>query len=214
MICGLATYFINRQINDRQSVLNHLKSSEEKFRFLAETANDSFITTDSVGKITDVNSAGEGMFGYSKSELLGKPLSLLMPPKLPQEETDPSFEKFVSTVSGVRTLEIPGLKKDSTLFPMEISVSKWETSDGIFYTSIVRDITERKFFIKTLLNNEHRLFQFLDAIPMGVLVRDPTGSPYYSNHAHDVLCGTDLVKNKTPIDQTPEIQRLFHRRNG
>jgi PAS domain S-box-containing protein len=209
VFCGLAGYFINRQINERQAAMNHLKSSEEKFRFLAETANDSFITTDSTGKITDINPTGETMFGYSELELVGKPLSLLMPQKFSQEGIDLSFEKFVSIVSGVQTLEISGLRKDLSTFPLEVSVSKWETKDGIFYTTISRDITERKFFIKTLLNNEHRLFQFLNAIPLGVLVRDPTGAPYYSNQAHDELFGTDMVKNKTLIDQTPEAHHLF-----
>ncbi len=209
VICGLAGYFINRQINERQAFLNHLKSSEEKFRFLTETAYDAFITTDSDGNITDINPAGEAMFGYSKPELVCKPLSLLMPQKFDLEGIDLSFEKFVSIVSGVQTLEITGIKKDLSIFPSEVSVSKWKTKDGVFHTAIVRDITERKFFIKTLLNNEHRLFQFLDAIPMGVLVRDPTGAPYYSNHAHDELFGSDMVKNKTLIDQTPEAHHLF-----
>ncbi len=209
MICALAGYFINRQISERQAALNQLKSSEEKFRFLTETANDSFITTDSQGAITDINPAGEGMFGFSKSELAGNPLSLLMPQKFNHEGTDLSIEKFITNVSAIQTLEISGRRKDSSVFPLEVSVSKWETKAGTFYTTISRDITERKFFIKTLLNNEHRLFQFLDAIPLGVLVRDPTGAPYYSNQAHNELFGTDMVKNKTPINQTPEAHHLF-----
>src|SRR4029077_9485957 len=51
IICSLAAYFINRQIRERQIAMNLLKSSEERFRTIAENANDAFVTTDKWGKI-------------------------------------------------------------------------------------------------------------------------------------------------------------------
>ena len=209
LACGLAGYSINRYIHERQEALNHLKASEEKFRFLAESANDAFITTDSSGKISDVNPAGEALFGYSRTELKGKPLSLLLPPKPENEPGGFFFEKFAAMTLGVRTLELSGRKKDGTEFPLELSLSQWRTHDGVFYTTIIRDIMERKFFIKTLLNNEHRLFQFLDAIPVGVLVRDPSGAPYYANQKAKEIFGRDVIKTMPPGAPSAETERLF-----
>ncbi|HJT24500.1 MAG TPA: PAS domain S-box protein, partial [bacterium] len=209
LACGLAGYSINRQIHERQAALNSLKSSEEKFRFLAESANDAFITADSGGKISDVNPAGEALFGYSKEELKDKPLSLLLLPKEPNEPGGLFFEKFAAMTLGVRTLELNGRKKDGTEFPLELSLSQWKTRDGVFYTAIIRDIMERKFFIKTLLNNEHRLFQFLDAIPVGVLVRDPSGAPYYANQKAKEIFGTDTFKSGDDTALISETRQFY-----
>lgn len=214
LACGLAGYSINRYIHERQEALNNLKSSEEKFRFLAESANDAFITTDSGGKISDVNPAGETLFGYSKEELGGKPLSLLLPPKPGDEPGGIFFGKFAAMTPDVKTLELSGRKKDGTELPLELSLSQWKTREGVFYTTIIRDIMERKFFIKTLLNNEHRLFQFLDAIPVGVLVRDPSGAPYYANQKAKEIFGQDIVKAVPPGKMSTESGKLFVSHTG
>jgi CHASE3 domain sensor protein len=105
-ICGLAAYFINRHINERQQAINLLRSSEEKLRFLAETANDSFITTDNKGNIVDLNQATETMFGYSRPELMGKSLITLMPKEFTDEHGTLSFERYASmtTSGGLKTL--------------------------------------------------------------------------------------------------------------
>src|SRR5579871_298702 len=214
LACGLAGYSINRYIHERQEALNHLKSSEEKFRFLAETANDAFITTDSQGLICDVNPAGEAMFGYEKKELVGRPFSHLMPRFFEDDQGPHSFDQFVAMSQGFKTLELAGRKKDSAEFPLELSLSKWKTREGLFYTAIIRDILERRFFVKTLLNNEHRLFQFLDAIPVGVLVRDPTGGPYYANQKAKYIFGPDIIKAAQPGNLPTEAGRLFSSETG
>jgi len=212
--CGLAGYSINRYIRDRQEALNHLKSSEEKFRFLAETANDAFITTDSQGVIRDVNPAGEAMFGYEKKDMTGRPFSHLMPRFFESEEGFHTFDKFVAMSQGFKALELGGRKKDGSEFPLELSLSKWRTQEGLFYTAIVRDILERRFFVKTLLNNEHRLFQFLDAVPVGVLVRDPTGGPYYANQKAKYIFGPDITKAAPPGNQPTESLKLYSSETG
>ena len=209
LACALAGYFINRQIHERQAALNSLKSSEEKFRFLAETANDTFITTDSAGMVTDINPSGEVMFGYSKKELTGVPLSFLMPKKFTEEHGSRSFEKFVAMTLGVGTMELNGRKKDGFEFPLELSLSQWETKDGLFYTAIIRDITERKFFIKTLLNNEHRLFQFLDAVPVAILVREPSGAPYYANQTAKEIFGTETFKDQGDLNMISKARQFY-----
>jgi PAS domain S-box-containing protein len=211
IFCAIAAFFINRQINQRQAAITLLRSSEERFRFLAESANDSFITSDKTGKIVDLNHATEDLFGYPKAELLGESLVSLMPQQFTEEHGDHAFEKYVAitTTDGVKALELFGKKRDGTEFPLEVSVSKWQTKDGIFYTTISRDITERKFFIKTLLNNEHRLFQFLDAVPAGILVRDQSGMPYYANHTAKSILGLNILQNRVLAQEMPEHYHIY-----
>ena len=198
LACGLAFYFVLRQITDRQNALNRLKTNEERFRFLAENASEAFVTADAAGNIIDMNPAAEIMFGYSKAELQGKNLTCLMPREFIREHGDRAFSQFLSMTNpktGVSAVELSARKNDSTEFPVEVSVSTWETKDGVFYTTITRDITERKFFMRTLLKNEHRLFQFLEAIPVGIMVRDKFGIPYYSNQAAKNILGRDVMRD-------------------
>ncbi|HEY5039929.1 MAG TPA: PAS domain S-box protein, partial [bacterium] len=167
----------------------------------------SFITVDSSGNITDLNPASEMLFEYPREELTGWPLERLMPQKFVEENGDRVFEKFVemTTQVGIKTIELYARKKDGNEFPVEVSVSKWEIKGDIFYSVATRDITERKFFIKTLLNNEHRLFQFLDAVPIGIFVRDKSGMSYYANQTAKKIFGMDLIKNRIPIDKASQM---------
>lgn len=214
LACAAGLFFLLRPIHEWPAVRNLLKTAEEKFQALAEGAADSFLTTDAEGVISDVNPSAEGLFGYSKKELVGQPLSLLMPEKFTDEFETRSFSKFVSLTRDVKTLELYGRKKDGSEFPLEVALSQWKNKNGLHYTAIVRDITERKFFVKTLLKNEHRLFQFLDAIPMAVLVRDPTGAPYYANQKAKEIFGTDIFDGIESVGEISTGRRFFQSGTG
>ena len=204
LLCAFAAFLINRQINERQAALNRLRSSEEKFRFLAENATEAFVTSDQSGNIVDCNPSAEIMYGYRKADLVGQSLTCLMPRKFLTDNGDRSFDQFIALTkpkSGPAAIELYARRKDGSEFPVEVSVSMWETKGGTFYTSITRDITERKFFMKMILKNEHRLFQFLEAIPVGVVVRDREGMPYYANQAAKDLLGRDIMSEKVPPNQ-------------
>lgn len=186
---GLAFYLIDRQLREKQKLLASLKSSEEKFRFLAEAANDAFLITDDQGKIIELNVGSQELFGYTIDELIGLSLGVVL--ETPGKEGEASFPDFLSQTLGTRTLELMGRKKNGSRIPLEGLVSHWASKSGTYYAVILRDITERKFFIKTLLANEHRLFQFLDAIPVAVLVREPSGGVYFTNQKAKELLGIE-----------------------
>jgi PAS domain S-box-containing protein len=123
-----------------------LKESERRLRFLTQSANDAIITSDREGKIIGWNSGAQNIFGYEESEILGKSLDILVPfddlvihshSVMPVETKD--FERVIG-----KTMELMGYKKDGSIFPIELSISEWETSDGKFYTGILRDISKRK----------------------------------------------------------------------
>ncbi len=120
-------------------------AAEEKYRSLVQTANDAIISEDSNGNIISWNRGAQSIFGYTEEEVLDKPLTILMPERY-IEAYRAGFERLSSTGESEylgKTLEFYGQRKDGTEFPLELSVTEWRTEEGIFFTGIVRDITER-----------------------------------------------------------------------
>jgi PAS domain S-box-containing protein len=209
--CGLAGLFVSRQMRQRDQAATLLESSEERFRALAESASDAFITINQEGTIVGTNPAGEILFGYDSHELVGLPLSATFPKRFMEQHGEKALEAFLNLTDptqGTRSVELFAKRKDQGEFPVEVSVAAWRTREGNFHTVFARDITERKFFTKMLLKNEHRLFQFLEAIPVGIFVTDHTGKPYYANQAAKKLLGKPL-DIRAPLEKLPEIYQAY-----
>ena len=123
-----------------------LRESEERFRNLVQTVPDAVITINQQGNIVYWNPKAETIFGYSSSEVIGRPLALTMPEDARQRVLGGMLKAISSGASSMqgRSFETVGLRKNGSEFPTEISLATWETAEGAFFTSIVRDITERK----------------------------------------------------------------------
>ncbi|HUS11024.1 MAG TPA: PAS domain S-box protein [Pyrinomonadaceae bacterium] len=134
------------EVFGRKQAEQALRASEEQFRAVAETANDAIISGDQRGIIIHWNKVAERIFGYAASEALGSPLTLIMPARF-QSAHERGMQRYLTTgesrVIG-KTVELSGRRKDGTEFPLELSLAKWSTSEGIHFTGIIRDITERK----------------------------------------------------------------------
>ena len=133
-------------ITERKRAEEALERSEEQLRSVVQTAKDAISITDSRGNITFWNSAAEAMFGYTSDEIIGKPVSILMPERFRTIFGD-AFKKTVSSgeiQSYEAIAERFGRRKDGSEFPVEISDTQWEIKEGVFFTSIMRDITEHK----------------------------------------------------------------------
>jgi len=211
IFCAAAAYFLIREIRRRNQATQLLESSEERFRALSEAANDAFITVTENGQMVEVNTACESLFGYSAPEMVGQNIAIIFPKKFIEQHGDKAFEAFVRVTSpshGMTSVELLAKRKDTSEFPVEVSLASWKTREGHFYTVFARDITERKFFTKMLLKNEHRLFQFLEAMPVGIFVTDHTGKPYYANQAAKTLLGK-AVDTKTASDQLSQVYQIY-----
>ncbi|HTN76889.1 MAG TPA: PAS domain S-box protein [Pirellulaceae bacterium] len=150
---GQRTNFISihRDISDRKRAEQTLRASEERMRAILQTATSAIVTIDNRGRIKEVNPAAERMFGYCAAELLGKNVSLLMPPPFCVEH-DQYIARFLSTgiphIIGIGR-ELMALRKDGTVFPIELAVSQVDHL-GLF-TGILVDISVRRELQRNVL---------------------------------------------------------------
>ena len=137
---------VHRDITARKLAAESLRESELKFRAVAETANEGIVSADEQGTIRYWNPGAERMFGRTEREALGQPLTILMPERY-RGAHENGMAHYLATRDARmvgRTVETLGERADGTEFPLEISLSSWQTSKGTFFSAILRDITARK----------------------------------------------------------------------
>jgi PAS domain S-box-containing protein len=138
------------EIQERTATLEHevaqRKQAEERFRLLIETAPTGILICDEKGRITEGNAQLQRMFGYTREELIGQAVEMLVP----EQHRAGHVGHRTDFVNSPQTrpmgvgMELRGRRKDATTFPLEISLGPLVTGEGTWISSTVVDISERK----------------------------------------------------------------------
>ena len=174
---------LQREIAERKHAAADLRSSEEKHRMVVETATDAVISIDDRSIIQFANPATLRVFGYDPTELIGEPLTVLMPEFL-RELHHKGFRRYLAT--GHRHMnwqatELTALRKDGQEFPVEVSFGEVTRDGHKIFTGFIRDISERKQAADKLRASERELSLIIETIPGLVWCAAPDGELNYLN---------------------------------
>jgi PAS domain S-box-containing protein len=141
----LAVIELNSDITERKEAERELRVAEQRFRGLLESAPDAIVIVDGGGTIVLVNERAEELFGYSREELIGEPVEILLPKALgPRHRTH--REGFIAEPR-VRAmgegLDLRARRKDGTEFAAEISLSPMRTESGLLISAGIRDVSKQ-----------------------------------------------------------------------
>ena len=137
---------VAQDVTDRKRVERELAKTDERIRAIVENVLDAIITIDGRGIVQSCNPASKRIFGYEASEIVGRNVSMLMPD--PHRALHDDYLNTYWTAGDAKIIgadmEVMGLRKDGSTFPMELTVSEMRVADEIYFIGTVRDITDRK----------------------------------------------------------------------
>jgi PAS domain S-box-containing protein len=170
LICGISSGLYTGRLDARaqaeelQRRQQLLQESELRWRSVLQAAQDAILLVEGDGILLGWNNGAQTIFGYMEAEILGQPVTHLIPERFHGEfrEHLARFEQQRST-SAAEALpapfELPGRRKDGKEIPLEVSLAEWQTVKGVCYSGIIRDISQRK-----QLEEQYRQAQKMEGI--------------------------------------------------
>jgi PAS domain S-box-containing protein len=168
-----------------------ISEGDARTRAILDAAVDAILTIDEKGIVESVNPAAERLFGYSKPEMIGQNVKMLMPAPY-KAEHDEYLHNYLTT--GIKKIigigrEVVGRRKDGSTFPMHLAVSELQLGSRKMFTGIARDISDVQNAIRELKESEARTRAILDAAVDAILTIDESGTVKTINPAGEKLFG-------------------------
>jgi PAS domain S-box-containing protein len=176
-----------------------LYDSYQRFRSVTDSANDAIISVNGRGEIVFWNPRAHAVFGYEEREAIGQSVMFLVPPR----DQHAYAEEFANLLSGHspwigNMVELHGRRKDGSDVPLELSLSTWKTGHDVFYTGVIRDITDRRQAAAMLRQRDDELRH---AQKMEAVGRLAGGIAHDFNNLLTAIVGyAELVLEKLPAD--------------
>lgn len=196
MLAGQVVKLIKVRIqNARLEKANSmLRTSEESYRVVTESASDAIITIDENSVIQFANPAAEAVFGYQPAELIGQDLGILVPKNL-RETHRIGMQRYMQ--SGVRHIPwtgivLPCVHKNGSELQVEISFGEHETDGSRCFTAVMRDTSERERIKNALKASEERYRFLAETIPQQVWAARADGLINYGNQRTNEYFGSQM----------------------
>ncbi|MCC7331612.1 MAG: PAS domain-containing protein [Flavobacteriales bacterium] len=137
---------IIRDITEKKKAENLLQEQNKRFQVISNSKNDAIITSDESKKILFWNKGAEHIFGYKESEVLGKPITIIIPDKFKKLHNAgmDRMNKGGKPRAIGNVIELSAIKKGGEEFPIELTLGSWDNEGKRYYSGIIRDITEKK----------------------------------------------------------------------
>ena len=201
---------ILRDITDRER-------AEVRFRQVIERAPNGMVMVDQEGKIALVNAQIEKSFGYSRDELLGQPIEMLVPQRFHAHHS--SYRNGFMADPTARPMgsgrDLFGLRKDGTEFPVEIGLNPLDTEQGKMVLGTIVDITERKRTEEKLRKNQEQLAGMINSAMDAIITVDDEQRIILFNAAAErmFLCRSEEAIGQLLDRFMPERFRANHHKN-
>jgi PAS domain S-box-containing protein len=195
---------ITRDVTDRKIMHEEIVQGRAKYQAIIETAADGIIVVNEHGIIQAFNRAAEIILGYAADEVINRNVAIFVP-EPHRSHHDRNISQFRQTGEISMGREVTGLRKDGSIFPIDLSIAKWHADGQCYFTAIVRDITARKEseeHLKLTLTRLHR------AQKMEVMGRITGGIAHDFNNILQVMMGSlDLAD--AHAENNDDLQRLL-----
>ena len=164
--------------------------SKELFQQFIESVPDAGLLINVEGRISLVNEETTALFGYTRNELIGKSITMVLPERL-RKETIAHLKNLTTAEPGSSdtNLTVLGLRKDGVEFPVEMVLSPIETKDGLYVIAAFADISRLKRTEQALVESERRFLRMATQAPVGLFQTDPKGDCVFVNDRWCAIAG-------------------------
>jgi len=190
--------------------ISERKRAEQRFQLVVESAPSGFVMVDQAGRMVLVNSQTEKMFGYTRDELLGQPVEMLVPERFRKQHPQYRSGFFANPKAQAMGVgrDLFGQRKDGSEFPVEIGLNPIKTSEGCFVLGAIVDITQRQ-------QAEERFRRAVESAVQGKVIIDQHGRALVVDSRGERIVAPDGALPGLATDLVaPDFRALFEAAPG